>query len=80
MAHEIPGFSCRHWWQMIDGRWVAFVECDKDYAHRDDLKGPVIINNKRYTCMGVEFSLRNDRFGQQHSKGESIGLVIEGPI
>jgi hypothetical protein len=40
----------------------------------------VIINNKRYTCMGVEFSLRNDRFGQQHSKGESIGLVIEGPI
>jgi hypothetical protein len=64
---------------MNDGRWVAFVERQRLRPPRRPER-PVIINNKRYTCMGVEFSLRNDRFGQQHSKGESIGLVIEGPI
>jgi hypothetical protein len=76
MADEVPEFTCNHWDRVYSIGWIAYVDCDKDRPDSESLKGPVIINGKRYTCTGVE----RPQTGTTISKGESIGLLIEGQI
>ena len=73
MSDEIPEFICNHWDRVYSRGWIAYVDCDA--ARRRVLNGPVMINGKRYICMGVERNLSGPI-----SKGESIGLLIEGQI
>ena len=78
MADEIPEFYCRAW-SGVSKRWVAYVDCDKDYPDKLQLLGPVSINGKVYRCTGVLISVMNHRTGQQLFKGERIGLEVEAP-
>jgi hypothetical protein len=78
-AEEVPEFDCRNWERLHDGRWVAFVYCDKERPRHlgSGLVGrPVIINGKRYVCTRVH----RPEIPRPISKGELIGLSIEGEI
>jgi hypothetical protein len=78
MADEIPEFYCRAW-SGFSSRWVAYVDCDRDYPDKFELLGPVSINGKVYRCTGVLISVMNHRTGQQLFKGERMGLEVEAP-
>jgi len=45
MADEVPEFYCRSW-SGFSRRWVAYVDCGKDYKDKFELLGPVSINGK----------------------------------
>jgi hypothetical protein len=78
MADEIPAFTRNHWDRVYSIAWIAYVDCDNDLPHDgESLKGPVIINGKRYTCTGVEVSNKIDG---PIGTGDIIGLLIEGQI
>ena len=79
MADEVPEFYCRSW-SGFSTRWVAYVDCDKDYKDKFELLGPVSINGKVYRCTGVLISVMNHRTGQQLFKNERIGLEVEAPF
>jgi hypothetical protein len=76
MADEVPEFYCRSW-SGFSTRWVAYVDCDKDYKDKFELLGPVSINGKPYRCTGVLISVMNHRKAQQLFKSERIGLEVE---
>jgi hypothetical protein len=76
MADEVPEFYCRSW-SGFSSRWVAYVDCGKDYKDKFELLGPVSINGKPYRCTGVLISVMNHRTAQQLFKGERIGLEVE---
>jgi hypothetical protein len=77
MTDEVPKFGCNHWDRVFSTGWIAHVNCDKDRPRDgESLKGPVIINGKRYICTGVE----RIEMSEPMRKGESIGLLIEGQI
>jgi hypothetical protein len=78
MADEIPEFYCRAW-SGFSRRWIAYVDCNKDYRDKFEMLGPVSINGKVYRCTGVLISVMNHRTGQQLFKGERIGLEVEAP-
>jgi hypothetical protein len=76
MADEAPEFHCRSW-SGFSSRWVAYVDCNKDYQDKFELLGPVSINEKPYPCTGVLISVMNHRTDQQLFKDERIGLEVE---
>jgi hypothetical protein len=78
MADEVPEFYCRSW-SGFSTRWVAYVDCDKDYKDKIELLGRVSINGKVYRCPGVLISVMNHRTGQQLFAGERMGLEVEAP-
>jgi hypothetical protein len=78
MAAKVPEFYYRAW-SGFSGRWIAYVDCDKDYQDKFELLGPVSINVKVYRSTGVLISVMNHRTGQQLFKGERIGLEVEAP-
>ena len=71
-----PEFYCRAW-SGFSRRWVAYVDCDRDYPDKFELLGPVSINGKAYRCTGVLISVMNHRTNQQLFKNERIGLEVE---